>query len=61
MHYGSGILSAAMVSWFSDGTPWTMAWIMAAAGVSSLATSLISTHIHREAVPELSVAGNERN
>lgn len=60
MHYGSGILSAAMVSWFSDGTPWTMAWIMAAAGVGSLVTSLISTHIHRKAAPEVSVAVNQR-
>jgi len=45
MHYGSGILSAAMVGWFSDGTPWTMAWIMAAAGIGSLATSVIF-HAH---------------
>ncbi|ACO79396.1 Drug resistance transporter Bcr/CflA subfamily protein [Azotobacter vinelandii CA] len=45
MHYGSGILSAAMLGWFSDGTPWTMAWIMALAGIGSLATSAISTRI----------------
>ncbi|MGO4331092.1 Bcr/CflA family multidrug efflux MFS transporter [Cupriavidus sp. 2TAF22] len=45
MHYGSGILSAAMVGWFSDGTPWTMAWIMGAAGIGSLATSLLSRHL----------------
>ncbi len=45
MHYGSGILSAAMVGWFSDGTPWTMAWIMAAAGIGSLVTSLLSRHL----------------
>ncbi len=45
MHYGSGILSAAMVGWFSDGTPWTMAWIMGAAGVGSLVTSLLSRHL----------------
>lgn len=44
MHYGSGILSAAMVGWFSDGTPWTMAWIMGAAGISSLITSRLSRH-----------------
>lgn len=46
MHYGSGILSAAMVGWFADGTPWTMAWIMGVCGIGSLVTSLISTHLH---------------
>lgn len=46
MHYGSGILSAAMVGWFSDGTPWTMAWIMGAAGIGSLATSMLSRRFH---------------
>jgi DHA1 family bicyclomycin/chloramphenicol resistance-like MFS transporter len=45
MHYGSGILTAALVGWFSDGTPWTMAWIMGVAGIGSLATSTISTHV----------------
>ena len=25
MHSGAGVLSAAMVGWFADGTPWTMA------------------------------------
>lgn len=44
MHFGSGILSAAMVGWFADGTPWTMAWIMAAAGVGSLVTAWASPH-----------------
>ncbi|MEJ5903353.1 Bcr/CflA family multidrug efflux MFS transporter [Pseudomonas kermanshahensis] len=33
MHYGSGILSAALVGWFDDGTPWTMGWIIGACGV----------------------------
>jgi DHA1 family bicyclomycin/chloramphenicol resistance-like MFS transporter len=53
MHYGSGILSAAMVGWFSDGTPWTMAWIMAAAGIGSLATSLISMRLPERASTEV--------
>lgn len=53
MHYGSGILSAAMVGWFSDGTPWTMAWIMAAAGIGSLATSVISMRIPERASAEV--------
>lgn len=47
MHYGSGILTAAMVGWFSDGTPWTMAWIMGLAAVASLATSMISRQLNR--------------
>ncbi|MGF6372896.1 DHA1 family bicyclomycin/chloramphenicol resistance-like MFS transporter [Paraburkholderia sp. RAU6.4a] len=45
MHYGSGILSAAMVGWFANGKPWTMAWIMGLAGFGSLATSAISVRI----------------
>ncbi len=28
LQYGSGILSTILVATFSDGTPWTMAWIM---------------------------------
>jgi DHA1 family bicyclomycin/chloramphenicol resistance-like MFS transporter len=47
MHYGSGILSAAMVGWFADGTPWTMAWIMGLGGVGSLATALVSKRRQR--------------
>jgi DHA1 family bicyclomycin/chloramphenicol resistance-like MFS transporter len=53
MHYGSGILSAVMVGWFSDDTPWTMAWIMAAAGIGSLATSVISMRIPERASAEV--------
>jgi DHA1 family bicyclomycin/chloramphenicol resistance-like MFS transporter len=31
LQYGSGILSSLLITWFSDGTPWAMAWIIAAA------------------------------
>lgn len=41
MHYGSGILSAALVSWLSDGTPRAMAFVMGAAGVGCLVTMLL--------------------
>jgi DHA1 family bicyclomycin/chloramphenicol resistance-like MFS transporter len=41
LHYGSGILSAAMVGWFADGTPWTMGWIMGLSGVGSVAVALL--------------------
>lgn len=41
LHYGSGILSAAMVGWFADGTPWTMGWIMGLSGVGSVAIALL--------------------
>ncbi len=30
MQYGSGIISTLLLTAFSDGTPWTMTWIMAA-------------------------------
>jgi DHA1 family bicyclomycin/chloramphenicol resistance-like MFS transporter len=39
LHYGSGILSAAMVGWFADGTPWTMGWIMGLSGIGSFVTA----------------------
>lgn len=29
LQYGSGIISSLLLAWLSDGTPWTMAWIMA--------------------------------
>ncbi|NIJ75542.1 DHA1 family bicyclomycin/chloramphenicol resistance-like MFS transporter [Xanthomonas campestris] len=45
MHYGSGILTAAMLGWFSDGTPWTMAWIMGLTGLGCVGTSVIATRI----------------
>ncbi len=47
MHYGSGIFSAALVSWLSDGTPRAMALVMGAAGVGSLATALWSGRARR--------------
>ncbi|WBI81547.1 Bcr/CflA family multidrug efflux MFS transporter [Pseudomonas aeruginosa] len=43
MHYGSGILSAALVGWLADGTPWTMGWIIGLCGVGCLLTALFST------------------
>lgn len=48
MHYGSGVLSAAMLGWFADGTPWTMGWIVAAAGVGCLATALLQSPSSRD-------------
>jgi MFS transporter, DHA1 family, multidrug resistance protein len=39
IHYGSGILSAAMVGLFSDGTPWTMGWIICVGGLGSFLTA----------------------
>ncbi len=29
LQYGSGIISSLLLAWLNDGTPWTMAWIMA--------------------------------
>lgn len=47
MHYGSGIFSAALVSWLSDGTPRAMALVMGGAGVGCLVTKLISDRARR--------------
>ncbi|MFB2016467.1 Bcr/CflA family drug resistance efflux transporter, partial [Shigella flexneri] len=32
----SGIISSLLLAWLHDGTPWTMAWIMAAFTLASL-------------------------
>lgn len=42
MHYGSGVLSAAMVGWFADGTPWTMAWLMGTSGLACWLVGMLS-------------------
>jgi len=39
MHYGSGILSAALLGWFADGTPWPMGWVICVCGAGSLAAA----------------------
>jgi DHA1 family bicyclomycin/chloramphenicol resistance-like MFS transporter len=41
MHYGTGVLSAAMLGWFADGTPWTMGWIVGIGGIGSLAAAVL--------------------
>jgi DHA1 family bicyclomycin/chloramphenicol resistance-like MFS transporter len=33
--YGAGIASSALVGAFADGTPWPMAWVIAAAGLGT--------------------------
>ena len=37
LQYGSGITSSLLLAGFRDGTPWTMAWIMALFAVASAA------------------------
>jgi DHA1 family bicyclomycin/chloramphenicol resistance-like MFS transporter len=44
MHYGAGIVSAALVGWLSNGTPSAMAWVMGVAGVGSFATAMASRY-----------------
>jgi len=41
MHYGAGVIGAAMVAILADGTPWTMGWIIAAGGVASALTAMM--------------------
>jgi len=36
VHYGSGIVSSALVGAFADGTPWPMGWVVALTGIGSL-------------------------
>ena len=39
MQYGTGVVTAAMVGWFADGTPWTMGWIIGLGGVGTWAAA----------------------
>jgi DHA1 family bicyclomycin/chloramphenicol resistance-like MFS transporter len=41
MHYGSGVISAAILSFFADGTPWAMSAIIAVAGIGSLVSATL--------------------
>jgi DHA1 family bicyclomycin/chloramphenicol resistance-like MFS transporter len=41
IHYGSGILSSALVGVFADGTPWPMGVVIAGAGVGSAGCALL--------------------
>lgn len=40
LQYGSGIISSLLLAAFSDGTPWTMAWIIALFTLLSATTAL---------------------
>ncbi len=43
LQYGSGIISSLLLTWFRDGTPWTMAWIMA---LFTLASTVMALRRH---------------
>ncbi len=43
LQYGSGIISSLLLAWFRDGTPWTMAWIMA---LFTLASAVMALRRH---------------
>ncbi|APG20546.1 Bcr/CflA family drug resistance efflux transporter [Kosakonia radicincitans] len=43
LQYGSGIISSLLLTWFRDGTPWTMVWIMALFTLAS-ATMVLRRH-----------------
>ena len=47
MHYGAGVLSAAMLGWFADGTPWPMGWIIAACGFGSVVATILPVRPQR--------------
>ena len=49
MHYGTGILTAAMVGWFADGTPFAMGWIIGLGGVGTLVSALVLVQSDRPA------------
>ncbi|KPC55400.1 Bcr/CflA family multidrug efflux MFS transporter [Amantichitinum ursilacus] len=41
VHYGSGVLTAALLGWLADGTPWPMGLIVGVAGIACLAIALL--------------------
>lgn len=44
LQYGSGIISSLLLALFSNGTPWTMGWIIAVFTVASAVLALTTTH-----------------
>ena len=40
LQYGSGIISSLLLAFMRDGTPWTMAWIMAVFTLASAVMAL---------------------
>jgi DHA1 family bicyclomycin/chloramphenicol resistance-like MFS transporter len=41
IHFSAGMLSAALVGWFADGTPWTMGWVIGVSGIGSFVTAML--------------------
>lgn len=46
LQYGSGIISSLLLATVSDGTPWTMAWIIAEFTVASAVMALTTRATH---------------
>jgi DHA1 family bicyclomycin/chloramphenicol resistance-like MFS transporter len=59
MHYGMGVLGAALIGWFADGTPWTMGWIIGLGGVGTFVSArLLVRSPHRD---DRSILGGPSN
>ena len=41
VHYGTGILTTAILGWLANGTPWTMGWIIAVCGVGAFVSTML--------------------
>ncbi|RQW64645.1 multidrug effflux MFS transporter [Vibrio viridaestus] len=50
LQYGSGIVSTLFLTFFNDGTPWTMAWIMLVFTFASVVTLLLPNTTVKESV-----------
>ena len=50
MHYGTGILTAAMVGWFANGTPWAMGCVIGICAVGTLVSNLVLVRTVRNPV-----------
>lgn len=49
LHYGSGVISAAILGLLTDGTPWTMGLLVGIAGVGSLVSATLLRRFIRKA------------
>jgi DHA1 family bicyclomycin/chloramphenicol resistance-like MFS transporter len=49
LQYGTGILTAAMVGWFADGTPWAMGWIIGLGGCGTCVSAMLLMRSDRPA------------
>jgi hypothetical protein len=57
LQYGSGIISSLLLALFSDGTPWTMGWIIA---LFTAASALMGVRLENGKYPTIRASPNSQ-